>query len=253
MDNTALIDMMVMAGFRCTIITLHTDLTAKQVTSARKRLKVVSRGGSGPLPLGSRILSSKARIIEAALFMGAYLRGARSPLLGIDVEATIAAHQSYLTYRDVLRLNPAESLSIDEAWVIAREYRSKDVVMRVCRKCDLTYVALTSTNKSTCPYCSQVVVKDRFHCDVIDAAMSERPAEELLALALNIQQLTNWGYSAHEIMTQLELNQSEYLAGLELLEHKEPDRRAMVELYPVGDHLVRALVTRDSVPALRSA
>ncbi len=48
MDNAALIDMMVKAGFRCTIITLHTELTAKQVTSARKRLNVVSRGGSGP-------------------------------------------------------------------------------------------------------------------------------------------------------------------------------------------------------------
>lgn len=52
MDNASLIDMMVKAGFRCTIITLHTELTAKQVTSARKRLNVVSRGGSGAAGAG---------------------------------------------------------------------------------------------------------------------------------------------------------------------------------------------------------
>lgn len=253
MDNAALIDMMVKAGFRCTIITLHTELTAKQVTSARKRLNVVSRGGSGPLPLGSRILASKARVIEAALFMGAYLRGARKPLLGVDVEAVIAAHQSYLGYREALNFTPTECLSIDEAWVVAREYRSKDLVMRACRCCQLSYVALTSTNKSTCPYCSQSVVKDRFHCDVNDAAMSDRPAEELLALALNIQQLTNWGYSSHEIMKQLGLNQPEYLTALELLDYKDVERREIVALYPAGDQLVRALVSQESMPLLRSA
>lgn len=144
MDNTALIDMLVKAGFRCTIITLHTELTAKQVTSARKRLNVVSRGDSGLLQLGSRILASKARVIEAALFMGAYLRGAPKPLLGVDVEAVIAAHQSYLSYREALNFTPTECLSIDEAWGVAREYRSNDLVRRACRCCQLTCVALTA-------------------------------------------------------------------------------------------------------------
>ncbi len=54
-------------------------------------------------------------------------------------------------------------------------------------------------------------------------------------------------------MKQLGLNQPEYLTALELLDYKDVERREIVALYPAGDQLVRALVSQESMPLLRSA
>ncbi len=54
-------------------------------------------------------------------------------------------------------------------------------------------------------------------------------------------------------MMQLGLNQPEYLAAFELLDHKDVSRRKIVALDPDGDQLVRTLVSQESTPVLRSA
>jgi len=247
MDSATLTQQMVEAGFRCSIITVHTDHTSKQVNRLRKQMGVEYKGGSGPLPGGVCLLSSAAQVVEATLFMCAYLQVAKNPYVDVDIHALMAAYRFYLGYRptgQVGQVALGDILHIDRAWVIAREYRSKEVVVRKCssRQCSAPYLVPSSMgHRSSCPFCSAVVERDRFHCDVEDAELTSRPVDELLQLATRVQDLGRWGLADEEVAQELGLSNVEFLATRRLNAFGEPARQAMAKRYPTGNALVRAL------------
>lgn len=247
MDNATLTQQMVQAGFRCSIITVHTDHTSKQVNRLRKQIGVEYKGASGPLPSGACLLSNSGQVVEATLFMCAYLRAAKNPFVDVDVQAVMAAYRVYTGYRsagEVALATSTEPLHIDRAWVIAREYRSKEIVVRICssRRCRLPYLVSSSMgHRSSCPFCSAVAERDRFHCDVNDAVLTERPVAELLELAARVQDLAGWGLADHEVVKELGLSNVEFLATRRLNAYGEPARQAIAKRYSTGSALVRAL------------
>ncbi|MBJ2179998.1 hypothetical protein JC795_17550 [Pseudomonas veronii] len=236
---------LVHVGFRSAIIRIHTGMTRKQVTSLRKREGIVGPSESGPLPNAESLLAKKEATLEASLFMLAYLITAKSPRTTIDVEAVMAAHSQYYDCHAALRngqLDLENVLEIDDAWVIARDYRSKEVTMRSCSTCHIEFVVSINRPKHCCPLCDGVQVRDRFHCDHADRAVSKRSVAELIELSQKVTQWENWGYSPSEIQKELGISQKEFDACTKLQGFTDPQLQGVLDKYTSGDSLVKALM-----------
>ncbi len=156
-------------GFRSAIIRAQTGLTRKQVASLRKRLGIVGPAESGPLPQAHSILSGKAKAMEASLFMLNYLYLAKTPRVDVDIDAVIAAHDQYFHCHAAIRNGQVDLenfLDIDDAWVVARDYRALEVMMRSCSGCHIQFVSSIHDGRQCCPICNGAVVRtDMFSCD----------------------------------------------------------------------------------------
>lgn len=248
---------LVHVGFRSAIIRIHTGMTRKQVTSLRKREGIVGPSESGPLPNAESLLAKKEATLEASLFMLAYLITAKAPRSEIDVDAVMAAHSQYYDCHAALRngqLDLENVLEIDDAWVIARDYRSKEVTMRSCSTCHIEFVVSINRPKHCCPLCEGVQVRDRFHCDFADRSLTHKTPAELIEMSSKVSQWINWGYSVEEIKAEYELTDKEFAACKKLQSFGPSKLQDILNRYASGDRLVKALLsgTRTQTAPLRA-
>lgn len=248
--DESLANVLVKAGFRSAIIRLHTGLTRKQVTSLRKKLGVCGPSESGPLPNAESLLVKRAVSLEASLFMLAYLITADKPREAVDIHAVMAAHTQYLDSHSALRggnLDLENILELDDAWLIARDYRSQEVTMRSCSNCHIEFVASINHRRHACPLCEGVQVRDPFHCDVADRAVSTRNVGELIEISVKVSQWENWGYKADEIKSEFALSEGELVACRKLLSLADDEIKRLCLKFQTGDRLVKYLIKAPAV------
>ncbi|CAI9912124.1 TPA: FlhC family transcriptional regulator [Pseudomonas aeruginosa] len=217
--DTTLDVRMARCGFRSAIIRAQTGLTRKQVASLRKRLGIVGPAESGPLPQAHSILSGKAKAMEASLFMLNYLYLAKTPRVDVDIDAVIAAHDQYFHCHAAIRNDQMDLdnfLDIDDAWVVARDYRALEVMMRSCSGCHIQFVSSIHDSRQCCPICNGAVVRtDLFSCDA-QAVVTERSVPELIEISALVMQFKHWGCTETEICKEHGLNSDEYALCLAL-------------------------------------
>lgn len=253
--DTSLDVRMARCGFRSAIIRVQTGLTRKQVASLRKRLGIVGPAESGPLPQAQSILSGKGRAMEASLFMLNYLYLAKTPRNEVDIDAVIAAHDQYLHCHVGIRGGQADLdnlLEIDDAWVVARDYRAQEVIMRSCNGCHIQFVSSVHDSRQCCPICSGAVVRsDRFSCDA-QVVETERSVPELIELASCVLQFRNWGANMSEICKEHGMNGDEYALCLVLAKLNSAQLALVNQHYSAGVDLLSAF-KQDGITALKAS
>lgn len=199
---------LVMAGFRSIIIRTETGLSRKQVQCLRNRLNVQGPGESGPLPYSESILLQRSRAAEATLFMLNYLNIVNNPdpTCGMDILAVVAAHKTYVENHGALRGGRVDLdcfLEIDDAWVLARDYREQVVTMRPCKTCFIKFVTSIHHTHSNCPLCNGVTVRDE------EPASNGKLVKQLIDVLPSLRRRLAWGETVVEVAQELNLSQEE--------------------------------------------
>lgn len=161
---------MVLAGYINYVITLETGLTYKQIRKLRQELKgegfAVTQSKSRAVRGGATLIHSHTSKIQASLLMQLYSNiGGPGVVRSINVGALGKAFRMYHAIRKEIPgiSGPRwESFDISDAWCLAKELRTGDAMMEMCKHCHCNY--FTSFNQRTCvecPYCKeQSPVKD---------------------------------------------------------------------------------------------
>ncbi|RAI97819.1 transcriptional activator FlhC [Aeromonas salmonicida] len=155
---------MVLAGYINYVITLETGLTYKQIRKLRQELKgegfTVNQSKSRAVRGGATLIHSHSSKIQASLLMQLYSNiGGPGVTRSINVAALGKAFRMYHAIRkEVPGLNGPrwEAFDISDAWCLAKELRTGDAMMELCKHCNCTF--FTSFNQRTCvecPYCKE--------------------------------------------------------------------------------------------------
>ncbi|MFJ3368157.1 hypothetical protein [Pseudomonas sp. NPDC086251] len=117
------------AGLSPILVNIQTGLSAEQILlPADVKAKVRSLVASN-IPSLNDILSVPNRASDAAALLLLYTALADRAELQVDIDKLVAAYEDYLReYRLVQRTGLPSPLSLDEAWVLARELRSSDQI-----------------------------------------------------------------------------------------------------------------------------
>ncbi|POA78711.1 hypothetical protein C1890_10300 [Pseudomonas sp. DP16D-R1] len=117
------------AGLSPILVNIQTGLSAEQILlPADVKAKVRSLVASN-IPSLNDILSVPNKASDAAALLLLYTALADRAELQVDINKLVAAYEDYLReYRLVQRTGLPSPLSLDEAWVLARELRSSDQI-----------------------------------------------------------------------------------------------------------------------------
>ena len=117
------------AGLSPILVNIQTGLSAEQILlPADVKAKVRSLVASN-IPSLNDILSVPNKASDAAALLLLYTALADRAELQVDIDKLVAAYEDYLReYRLVQRIGLPSPLSLDEAWVLARELRSSDQI-----------------------------------------------------------------------------------------------------------------------------
>lgn len=117
------------AGLSPILVNIQTGLSAEQILlTADVKAKVRSLVASN-IPSLNDILSVPNKASDAAALLLLYTALADRAELQVDINKLVAAYEDYLReYRLVQRTGLPSPLSLDEAWVLARELRSSDQI-----------------------------------------------------------------------------------------------------------------------------
>ena len=117
------------AGLSPILVNIQTGLSAEQILlTADVKAKVRSLVASN-IPSLNDILSVPNKASDAAALLLLYTALADRAELQVDINKLVAAYEDYLReYRLVQRTGLPSPLTLDEAWVLARELRSSDQI-----------------------------------------------------------------------------------------------------------------------------
>jgi len=153
-SNMALAIALTERKVRTSIIEMETNISA---TKLRELYREIHSGVSpvpGPSPNSDTILATRKRVVEASIVMNLYVRRTRNGAYRtIDAWALLSAYDDYIEHRAEAGLDDARPLSVSEAWLLARELRSKKLELRPC-SCGCRYAVLENQClKPNCPVC----------------------------------------------------------------------------------------------------
>ncbi len=116
------------AGLSPILVNIQTGLSTDQMLlPADVKAQVVRTFVSSIIPSLDDILSEPNKAADAAALLLLYTSQADRAELQVDIDKLVAAYEDYLReYRLVQRTGHPSPLSLDEAWVLARELRSSD-------------------------------------------------------------------------------------------------------------------------------
>lgn len=151
---------MLAAGLRSTIVESVTNLSRKRILAIRQQLKIDTASG-GQLPGTHGICSSAERLAEATMFIQIYLPIAACPAEEVDIDALITAHGQYRQLHNEVRLghtNERVILSMDECYVLARDFRQCTIRLEYCAACRIEFLTgdifVSRRNFCACPVCA---------------------------------------------------------------------------------------------------
>lgn len=118
------------AGLSPILVNIQTGLSADQILlPIDVKAQVVRSLEASFIPSMDDILSAPNKASGAAALLLLYTAQADSAEFQVDIDKLIAAYEDYLReYRLVQRTGLPSPLSLDEAWVLARELRSSDQI-----------------------------------------------------------------------------------------------------------------------------
>ncbi len=118
------------AGLSPILVNIQTGLSAAQILlPADVKAQVVRSLVASTIPSLNDILSVPNKASDAAALLLLYTAQSDRAELQVDIEKLVAAYEDYLReYRLVQRIGLPSPLSLDEAWVLARELRSSDQI-----------------------------------------------------------------------------------------------------------------------------
>lgn len=143
-------------GYRTKIVYLETGVPQAKIRSIHKELFGRSPW-SGQLPEAERILNTRVRAIDASLLIHLYRKVYHLKAEAqIDIDALSMAHDAYKSLREEWgMLSARDPIDVNEAWVLARDLRSRHLVTSVCPTCGFHYVwSVTQERTPSCPTCS---------------------------------------------------------------------------------------------------
>lgn len=147
---------MVKAGFRTSIVYIHTQLSKILLRKLYKTLHHKSPS-SGLLPSSAYVLSNRKNQIYATLFMRIYAKLHKDIENAIDVKLVMDSWDIYKLlvpkHADAeLDIHPR---SINEAWALTRDFRASTNYFANCRKCNQQYLACDDSRLARkCPFCN---------------------------------------------------------------------------------------------------
>jgi flagellar transcriptional activator FlhC len=143
-ETTLLAKRLILAGFRAAIVRVETGLSSGYVRNLFASY-LGTTTEPGQLPQADAILSTRRTMIEGSLLMSSYIEFATKDWqVELDIEALMLAHGFYLQARkDAASFTQGEwqPISVSEAWVIARDLRTKNVMIQHCR-CGCRYLTV---------------------------------------------------------------------------------------------------------------
>ncbi len=148
-------------GFRTSIVHLETNLPTGRIRDlfhgwhglAGSSLKP----SSGSLPESDTILKTRANNAEGTLFVLLYLRFAGDGAKHcINIDAIIKAHRLLTGNRARFgAVFTNQPLDVNQAWVLARDFRSDTLKLRRCIHCSAPYLVVDHQhNQPKCPFCA---------------------------------------------------------------------------------------------------
>ncbi|MEA3413575.1 MAG: FlhC family transcriptional regulator [Pseudomonadota bacterium] len=127
------------------------------ISAVRKFRKILrdDRPCSGALPESASILRSRQTQIEATMLVLIYRRyGGGDVHRSTNVRALLDAYRSYVSLRKDLRgAPPRPLLDVNEAWVLARDLRTGELMTERCPSCATEYVRAHLHAQRVAPGC----------------------------------------------------------------------------------------------------
>ncbi len=152
---------MMKAGFKNNIIEIATGLSNNMIRVLREELSKkegedYESNSYGQLRISSRIVDNRRRLIDGGILLEAYLKMAENADRIVDYENLMRAHGFYMEAHLDVYGNMVQPLDINEAYVLVRDYRSKDgsILLHRC-SCGSNYITVVDQRISYgCPICS---------------------------------------------------------------------------------------------------
>ncbi|MEI9534826.1 MULTISPECIES: FlhC family transcriptional regulator [Morganellaceae] len=157
-DVFALAQRMVKLGFRRRIITTSLNASDRLIDHLKKQFGQ-DEVAIGRLKLSETFLASQPKKMEATNFMSIYLRRAKDPSNQDDINEVV---DSFEVYRELnIRFRPSIAADVmlhpNEAWTLARDFRSDEIRMIKCIHCKMSFISPfdcdRSNKKQKCPFC----------------------------------------------------------------------------------------------------
>ncbi len=227
--------LMIKAGMRPGAIEKEAGVSRKQIAKLRRDLGCLSGNDSGPMQAVDTLLRDKNMALEASLFVHHYLFicDVEPVDVGLQVRTLIEAYDAYLDTHSSLRNGSMDLevlLTIDNCWVIMRDWREQQINKRDCSKCGISFITSLKTNHHVCPICSGVSIKQKFN------AMSSKSFMDLCAEA---RRMVSWGETEKDVAKALGLKNEAWVAiACELAAAPQGDQAAFAECNMTAEEAV---------------
>ena len=151
---------MIKAGFKNSVIEIGTGITNSMVRALRTELGVKEYGddksNSGQLRIASRIVDNRRRVVDAGIIISLYKKVAKDASKSVDFDSLIETHKFYMETHEDIYGNLFNPIDINEAFVLVRDYRSRNgsIQVNTCQ-CGADYIIVSNQRMAaSCPLCS---------------------------------------------------------------------------------------------------
>ncbi len=150
---------LIRAGVYTNVLVVATGISRAMLRTMREEIGMPSEGdGIGHLRQSHRIVHNRRRLVEGSVFIMLYDKIAENARENVDFDALLKAFAMYSDFHHyTYPLGGADPLSINEAYVLARDFRTSvnKVALLRCNKCDSPFIVVAEQRvASSCPMCS---------------------------------------------------------------------------------------------------
>jgi hypothetical protein len=143
-------------GVYTNVLVVATGISRAMLRTMREEIGMPSEGdGIGHLRQSHRIVHNRRRLVEGSVFIMLYDKIAENARENVDFDALLKAFAMYSDFHHyTYPLGGADPLSINEAYVLARDFRTSvnKVALLRCNKCDSPFIVVAEQRvASSCP------------------------------------------------------------------------------------------------------
>lgn len=145
---------MIRAGFRTSIVFIHTQLSKLLLRRLYKELHLKSPS-SGLLSSSAYVLSNRKNQLYATLFMNIYAQLHGKQQNSVDVRLVIESWDIFKMLVPKYMELDIHPQTINEAWTLTRDFRCETNYFEACPKCSQQYLACDDSRLAKkCPFCN---------------------------------------------------------------------------------------------------
>jgi len=151
-NDMALAIEMITIGIRTPIVSLHTGISPEILRELHHSIH--GRGAvAGQLPESTGIVAKRSDFVSASIFMNLYIIvGGPNVHRAIDI---VSLMKAYKIYTSSIIDQSERAIDCTDAWVLARDLRSKIISMRLC-ECGAYHITFEEHRlEQRCPTCGK--------------------------------------------------------------------------------------------------